>query len=73
MGLMDEIIRAHLNVAFQPVREHLQKQFQEMHEQTQRVALVQCVMEHEYELQCYREKEQSDFEEGLRCWFKRNI
>lgn len=51
MGIIEAIVKAQIEAGLQPVREHLQKQFQEMHEQTQRIALTQLVMEHEYEIQ----------------------
>lgn len=73
MGLIDEIVKGYYAAAMQPVFEQMQNQFQEMNEYTQKVAQAQLIMEHEYELQQYRIKEQEEFEENLRCWFKRNI
>jgi len=57
MGIIDEIVYGYYAKALEPVFEHMQNQFQEMHEETQRVALAQLVMEHEYEIQELKKKQ----------------
>lgn len=73
MGLMEEIIGGYFRAALEPAFAEIRMQHVEDMAYVQKVAIAQALMEHEYELQCYREKEEEELEENIRCWFKRNM
>lgn len=73
MGIIDEIVYGYYAQAMRPLIEHVQNQVQEMHDETQKVVMVQMILDHEYKFQEYYRRLDEEFDENLRCWFKRNI